>query len=379
MLELKGKYAEALVMIDDVEEDIISQIFKVLNHPTSKGQLIRIMPDTHVGNGCVIGFTSTVGEYVIPNLIGVDIGCGVLSVNVGKIDINLEEFDKAIHSLIPSGPNIRDTKHSTLLPLLHKDIVEIGEKIEMDINRAVKSVGTLGGGNHFIELGIDPEDNKWITIHSGSRKFGEMICKYHQNIAKKTMNQMFIGDAYKDLEFITGQDMKNYIADMEIATEYADINRWAMMSEILRYLNNIKPCNSYIHSIHNYIETDHGRPGIVRKGAVSAKTGELLVIPFNMRDGIAVCTGKGSKKWNYSAPHGAGRILSRKKAKAQLSLDEFQAQMNDAGIFTSTANSDTLDEAPGAYKDKDLILSCIKETVDFNFLIKPLYNFKASN
>ena len=334
------------------------------------------MPDTHEGKGSVIGFTFKLNEYVVPNVVGVDIGCGMLSYNLGKAIISLEKIDDHIKRLIPSGRNIRLTPD--LLWNNYEDLLdqvnEISDKLNIQKNYVINSIGSLGGGNHFIEIGSDPDDNKWVTIHSGSRNFGLQVCNYYQKRAKELMKKMFVGSGYKDLEFLPIEEKsgKDYLHDMMVAQQYAKLNRLAMLRTIGIILGLDINFDETIESIHNYISP---KDNIIRKGATSAHNGEKVIIPFNMRDGIAMCTGKGNFLWNCSAPHGAGRIYSRRKAKEEISLHQYKSQME--GIYSSCINEKTLDESPGAYKDKDSILKAIEETVEINFLIKPIYNFKG--
>jgi len=401
MLEFRGKYNTAHVMINEVDETTVKQIYQFLNHPAFANTYIAIMPDCHAGKGAVIGFTMKMNDYVIPNVVGVDIGCGIESYCLGKIDIDYPALDKFIRANIPSGYNahnlsgINACKHflkynADIVDFFHlKDVVlRIG--LEDKLDRILGSVGTLGGGNHFIEIDEDPEGRKWLTVHSGSRNFGLQIAQYHQNKAKELMKKMFIGDAYKNLEFLPlDNGGARYLDDMYIAQKYAELNRYTMLKIILEdffkdtffaencHVYNISKGKSesveYIKTVHNYINFNDG---IIRKGAISAHEGERILIPFNMRDGIAVCRGRGSSKYNFSAPHGAGRILSRSKAKETLSMDEFKASMQ--GIYTTSVHESTLDESPMAYKDKDLIIKNIHETADMEFFMKPVYNFKAS-
>jgi RNA-splicing ligase RtcB len=365
---MKGKYNFANIFIDEVEETAKQQIQTFLNHPAFANTYIAIMPDTHAGMGAVIGFTMKLNDYVIPNVVGVDIGCGIDTYNLGKIDIDYAEFDRFIKANIPCGFN-RHKHQKIFMSEKETELEKIVEKTGQDLNSVSKSLGTLGGGNHFIEIDEDPVGNKWLTIHSGSRNFGHKIASYHQTKAKELLNKMFIEDSYKQLEFLPlehgGQD---YLNDMAIAQLYAETNRWGIAYLILTEYFKI-PLEEIIKlktvkSIHNYIDLENK---IIRKGAISAQEGERCIIPFNMKDGLVICKGKGNKAYNYSAPHGAGRVMSRTKAKAEIKLEDFQKTMK--GVWTSTVNSKTLDEAPMAYKD-------ITDTVDIEFFMKPVYNFK---
>lgn len=380
MITMKGKYNSANIMIDEIDESTKEQIQEFLNHPAFGDSYIAIMPDCHAGKGTVIGFTMKMNNYIIPNVIGVDIGCGMLSAKlpIKAKDINLEKLDEFIKAEIPYGFGI-NSSYNKSDKYFNTQVKNVCDKIEIDYKKALKAIGSLGGGNHFIELGIDttPEENIWITIHSGSRNFGLRVANYYQNKAKENLKKYFIRDQYKNLEFllVNEEDGIGYLYALAIAQRFAFENRIEILTRINNFFNCIN--EKRIHSIHNYISLSDIGNRIIRKGATSALLDEDVIIPFNMRDGIAICKGKGNPKYNYSAPHGAGRILSRKKAKETLSTVEFQKQMSNAGIYTTTANVDTLDEAPDAYKDMNLILKNIKETVDVQFMIRPIYNFKA--
>jgi len=373
MITMKGKYNTANIMIDSIDDSTKEQIQGFLNHPAFGNTYIAIMPDVHAGAGAVVGFTMKMNDYIIPNVIGVDIGCSVLSYKFKNNNISLEKLDEFIKSEIPSGFNINPNyKHISKDYGLYALATTVCDTIKIDAEKALRAIGSLGGGNHFIEAGVDSESNLWITVHSGSRNFGLKVAQYYQKLAKKNLEKYFIRDQYKNLEFLLtdSDDGRSYLFSLGVAQEFANQNRKEIMKRIIKFMDS-EPIE-IIESVHNYIS---GHDNIIRKGAVSARKGEKLVIPFNMRDGIAICVGKGNSKYNYSAPHGAGRILSRTQAKQQLSISEFEETMK--GIYTTTANAETLDEAPMAYKDKDIIIENIKETVDIIEMIKPIYNFKA--
>ncbi len=382
MITLKGKYNSANIMIDELDQETISQIYSFLNHPAFAHTYIAIMPDCHAGAGAVIGFTAKMNEYVIPNVVGVDIGCGVLAYPLNVESIDFKALDNYIKKNVPSGFNIRSTDEKMVTGKKPKDyfgkvdqnIFDLAGHTGQDISKVTGSIGTLGGGNHFIEVDQTDEGQYWLLIHSGSRNFGLRVANHYQGKAKELLKTMFIGaDAYKNLEYLpVGFGAEDYLEAMQIAQLYAKMNRGVMAEVILKFFNQSAYDPNAIETVHNYINFDDK---IVRKGAVSAHLGERLVIPFNMRDGVAICTGKGNSKWNESAPHGAGRILSRRKAKETLSMDEFKAEME--GIYTTTATPDTIDESPMAYKDKEVIVEAIAETVDIDFMMKPVYNFKA--
>lgn len=371
MFVMKGKYNFAHIMIDSIDDSTKEQIQGFLNHPAFANTHIAIMPDCHAGMGAVVGFTMKMNDYIIPNIVGVDIGCGMLSRKFAIENIDLPKFDLFIKEHIPSGSSINNNLH--VLPTQFSfDVQEICKKIGVeDYKKALRAIGSLGGGNHFIEIGKDSENNYWITIHSGSRNFGLKVANYYQSIAKANLKKYFISNEYKDLEFLltNEKDGQNYIRDLKITQKFASLNRMEMMNRITNYLGY--DSSQEIESVHNFIGDDN----IIRKGATPARKNELVIIPFNMRDGLAICEGKESSIYNYSAPHGAGRILSRTQAKKELSVNEFQEQME--GIYTSTANINTIDEAPNAYKDKQTIIDNIKDTVDIIDFVKPVYNFKA--
>lgn len=388
MIVYKGKYNSANVMLneDEMEEETKKQIQGFLNHPAFAHTYIAIMPDCHAGAGAVIGYTAKMNGYVIPNVCGVDIGCGLGTYKLGQgffeedpkfylLSAPLQRLDAFIKKRIPSGfarrrePPISKYDESVV------DIIQLANKIELDSYDVLCQLGTLGGGNHFIEVNRDPEGNSWLVIHSGSRNFGLKIATYYQDKAKELMKKMFIEkEEYKNLEFLP-LDMggSEYMEAMKIAQEFASSNRKLMAKMILEdvFKLDIDKVET-IESVHNYINFDDN---IVRKGAIQALSGQRVVIPLNMRDGSLIGVGKGNPKWNFSAPHGAGRVLSRKKAKETLSLDQYKTEMS--GVFTSCISQDTLDESPMAYKDKEMIMQAIGETVDIEFQMKPVYNFKA--
>lgn len=366
MIELQGRYNNAKVFTDNVEATAVSQIINLLNQPFVKDSKIRIMPDTHAGAGCVIGFTAQMGDMVIPNLVGVDIGCGMEVVELGDVDIDLDEFDKIVHTKVPAGFTVHQQAIVSYPEIT--DLTCFGELY--DSGKFERAIGTLGGGNHFIELNIDDENNKYLVIHSGSRNLGKQVADIHQ---KKAI-EVCAGKYPKDLCFLEGELLKNYLTDMNICQAYASENRFTIAEEILQELFNagVRRFLSF-ETIHNYVDFE---TGIIRKGAVSAMNGERLIIPINMRDGSIIATGKGNEDWNFSAPHGAGRLMGRGEAKRRLSMQDFTDSME--GIYSSTVNQSTLDEAPMAYKPMQEILDNIKETVTIDKIIKPIYNFKSS-
>ena len=382
------KYGNINIYAKTVEQEAISQILEMANSPLGENAHIRVMPDCHAGTGCVIGTTMLITDKVCPNLVGVDIGCGV---DLVKTDIDfenrLEELDEIIRKYIPFGMET----HSIEKEWNFEDLY-CWEHLDLQTkSKAKTALGTLGGGNHFIEAYKDG----WLSVHSGSRNIGYKVAEYYQKLAEKRIkehnsnllkeqiktiepkmreewlksNKIFIN---KNLCYLTGEDMSNYLHDVAIMQKFANDNRMEMLLQITKAMGgNII---EHINSIHNYIDTENM---ILRKGAISAQDGQLLVIPLNMRDGLLLCKGKGNPEWNYSAPHGAGRLYSRSQAKETFTVEEYAEQMK--GIFSTCINESTLDEAPFAYKDYKEIMECIEPTVEILDRLIPIFNFKASN
>lgn len=395
MLELKGKYNTAKVFTDNVEEVAISQIVNLLNQKFIADSKIRIMPDTHAGAGCTIGTTMTITDKIVPNLVGVDIGCGMETVVLKDKNIELTKLDKVIHNNIPAGFSIRNNTHA-FLKKLNLDKLRCIKHV--NLNRAELSLGTLGGGNHFIELDKDDQGTLYLVVHSGSRNLGKQVAEYYQKEAIKslenkrkqirplidelksqgreqeieeTIKKITFLKVDKTLAYVEGSLFEDYLHDMNIVQDYAMYNRKAIVDDIVR-LMKLKVSDSFT-TIHNYIDSESM---ILRKGAISAKKGEQVLIPINMRDGSLICIGKGNDDWNQSAPHGAGRLMSRSKAKDNISLKEFKESME--GIYSTTVTKETIDESPFAYKPIEEIVNNIHDSVDIIKAIKPLYNFKAS-
>lgn len=368
MLEIRGKYNSAIVYTENIQPGAVEQIETLCNQEFVKGSKIRIMPDVHSGIGCTIGTTMTIEDKVVPNLVGVDIGCGMEVIKVENPHINLPVLDSLIYDKIPSGFNIRNKEHSFNDKI---DLKQLKCKNEVNLARARRSIGTLGGGNHFIEVNMDSNGNLYIVVHSGSRHLGNEVARLYQEEAFKSLKKNKRADIPKALAYVSGELFNDYIHDMKIVQRFADLNRKAMVQEIIQSMD-ISVIERFT-TIHNYIDTENM---ILRKGAVSAQKGEVLLIPINMRDGSLICRGKGNPDWNYSAPHGAGRIMSRRQAKATFSLDQYKEIME--GVFTTSVNRETLDECPFAYKSIDEIINNIGDTVDIIDLIKPIYNFKAA-
>lgn len=370
MKVVKGQHNFAKIYTDEVEQTALDQIELLCNQPWTKGLSIRIMPDVHAGAGCTIGTTMEVKDYVVPNLVGVDIGCGMEVAKLEPQDIDLVKLDRFVRKKIPSGFAKRSTLHEVYAPLAREKVLDIyaTEAVAKagGTDAVLASVGTLGGGNHFIEMNKNEAGELYIVIHSGSRNLGLQVANYYQKIADE--RQPF---ADKGLAFLTGETANAYLHDMMIAQDFAMLNRHAMMYDILQFLN-VAPIETFT-TIHNYIDPV---TKILRKGAVSSKKGEKFIIPINMRDGSLICVGKGNDDWNQSAPHGAGRLLSRNEAKKNLSVEEFKKQME--GIYTTSANVSTLDESPMAYKGMENIVNNIEPTADIIENIKPIWNFKAA-
>lgn len=402
---IKGAYGSAKVFAKEVEDGAKEQIENLLNQDFIEGSTVRIMPDVHQGMGCVIGFSADMGDKVIPNIVGVDIGCGMLTVELGKMNINLSQLDTIIHNNIPSGRNTHLKKIIKFPPL--QDIKMYHEL--HDIRRLENSIGTLGGGNHFIEVGLDSKNNTFLVIHSGSRNLGTQVARYYQNLAidlcsgkeeyiskrdeiittltrrgktKEIKSALHLLEKEykgvtpkypKDLCYLTGKYRDQYLHDMNICQQYATVNREVMADIILSHLlkRNLEEFHHF-HTIHNYINF---KDNIIRKGAISAYLGEKVLIPINMRDGSILAIGKGNKEWNYSAPHGAGRVLSRTEAKKQLNLATFKRSMK--GVYSTSIHKGTLDESPLVYKPISEILDSIGDTVEVVDIIKPIYNYKA--
>jgi len=401
MIQIAGTHNTAICYTGELEDVARDQIQAICDRKEFAGSKIRIMPDVHAGMGCTIGTTMTITDKIVPGMVGVDIGCGMETVKIAEREIDFETLDALIRSGIPSGRNIRDDNHlfNTEIDLESLRCVD-----KVNLVRARRSIGTLGGGNHFIEVGRSDGGELYLVIHSGSRHIGSEVAMYYQDEAYKshcgaskqqidetiarlkaedrareieaTINKLKdryraeIAPMPKDLAYVSGDLFNDYIHDMKIIQRFAALNRRAMAEVILSGLGLTE--SDRFTTIHNYIDTDSM---ILRKGAVSAKMGERLLIPINMRDGSLICVGKGNDDWNQSAPHGAGRLMSRRAAFARLSMDEYETEMN--GIFTTSVSRLTLDEAPMAYKSIDEIISHIGPTADIVERVRPVYNFKA--
>ena len=399
MIEINGKYNNAKIFTDVVDEASVRQITELCCQEFTSGSRIRMMPDVHAGVGCVVGTTMTVTDRTVPNLVGVDIGCGMETVLIRGHHLELQQLDKLIYEKIPSGFSVRSKPHKYIYDI---DLSKLRCAENIDLRRAELSLGTLGGGNHFIEADKG-KDGIYIVIHSGSRHLGVEVAKYYQNAAYNDLNradEAAVNELIaslkaagrhteikkeltklkntkrtpvpKHLAYVRGKLFDDYIHDMKIVQKYAELNRKAMIDEIVNGMK-LKIADSFT-TIHNYIDTENM---ILRKGAVSAQKGERLLIPINMRDGSLICIGKGDPDWNFSAPHGAGRLMSRSEAKESFTVNEFKKQMK--GIYTTSVGSATLDECPMAYKGITDITDNIGDTADIIDIIKPIYNFKAGD
>jgi tRNA-splicing ligase RtcB len=432
MFEMIGKYTSAKVMIDNVEESCVGQITLFLNHPAFTNP-ISIMPDCHAGKGAVIGFTMRMTDQIIPNIVAVDIGCGMLSLNIGRVGIDdHDEADAVIRNIIPFGASVHQRQSYNMakdfpwkevnetarqffmkyseefnikvnIPTYNLEwIINKCAQVGMSYERFVKSIGTLGGGNHFIEIGKSSvTKDKWLTVHTGSRNFGKQICEFWQKVAFDNMHnkkdvelQLKIAEiklkypsneiqdrikTEKDilgygiqtngLEWLEGVDAVGYLTDMIFAQAYSKVNRHEIIDIICNNLN--WDGTDSVESIHNFIDFNDF---IIRKGAIRSYENERMIIPFNMRDGMLICKGLSNPDWNFSAPHGAGRVLSRSKAKDVLNLDNFKKQMKN--VFSTSVGSSTLDEAPDAYKDPEIIKEAIQPTCEIIDQIIPIHNLK---
>lgn len=369
MIILDGLYTQAIVYTDTLEESARAQIMTLCNQPFVRESRIRIMPDVHAGSGCTIGTTMTLTDKAVPNLVGVDIGCGMETSVIHGKRLEMQRLDKIIRSRIPAGFSIRLTAHP-LAEQIDLSALRCAKAAKLHLDRAYKSLGTLGGGNHFIEVDKDDEGQFYLVIHSGSRHLGLEVAKYYQSLAWQLLPATEQAVTNRALAYLTGEALADYLHDMALVQQFAILNRQIIQTEIIRHMK--LDTESTFSTIHNYIDTD---TMILRKGAVSAKCGEKLLIPLNMRDGSLICTGLGNEEWNQSAPHGAGRLMSRAEAKSHFTVSAFKKSMQ--GIFTTSIGADTLDECPMAYKDISAITEPIKDTATIEKIIKPLYNFKA--
>lgn len=392
MKEIKNRIGNVVkVFAETFEYEAYDQVKALSNYDPYLQSKIRIMPDAHAGKGCTVGTTMQLDGAVTPNLVGVDIGCGMYVVALKDSNIDLKMLNEVINCYVPSGFNT----HIRVMEPFDFDNLRCGD--EVDLKRAMLSIGTLGGGNHYIEIDRSENGQLFLVIHSGSRNLGVQVCKYYQDKAYKALNEVSTArdnivsklkaegraneiektlkdyrkpSANKDLAHLTGKEYCNYIHDMQIVQKYASVNREAIANIIISKAGLSRSWD--FTTIHNYIDI---RRNILRKGAVSAENGERLIIPMNMRDGALLCIGKGNEDWNWSAPHGAGRLMSRGKAKEQILFKDFQETMEN--VFSTSVCQSTLDEAPQAYKPMEEIIEAIGDTVSVYDIIKPIYNYKA--
>lgn len=399
MFEIKGKMNTAICYAKVVEEEAIEQIRRMCDYEFTKGSQIRIMPDVHAGKGCTIGTTMTIVDKAVPNIVGVDIGCGMYTVKLGAVEIDFEKLDEAAH-FVPSGMNIWEGRQERF------DLQELRCYRSLKNTKWLeRSLGTLGGGNHFIEVDEAADGTKYLVIHSGSRNLGKQVAEIYQQLAvelskgkedylkkrdalikeyKEAGRRSEIQEALKqlsweqkestipeDLCYLYGEYLQDYLHDVEICQRFAKRNR-EKIAQVLLERTGLSGLESF-HTIHNYIDTEEM---ILRKGAIAAHKDEKVLIPINMKDGSVLAVGKGNPEWNFSAPHGAGRLMSRTKAKESLNMEEYRKVME--GIYTTSVNEVTLDEAPQAYKSLEDIIDVIRESVDIIDIMKPIYNFKAN-
>ena len=358
-MELNGKFANAIIHTSDIDENTINQVNNLINCDVSEGSTIHIMPDCHSGKGCTIGTTMTIKDRVCPNLVGVDVGCAILCLKV-QGDFTIDDFLDACEK-VPSGVGKYNSEMTHF-----DDIKNLSFQLEKP-EQILYSIGSLGSGNHFIELNEDEDGNYYTVIHTGSRNLGIQVCSHHMEIAKKTNPRGSKGE----LSFLTGTDLDNYLNDMRICQTYAQKNRLEIGNTILRNLGNTRIVDAF-ETVHNYIDFDDM---ILRKGAISCTKGKKVLIPFNMRDGSVIAIGKGNAEWNFSGPHGAGRIMSRSEARKNLTLEEYQKTMK--GISSRTVCQNTIDEAPQVYKDAKEIENLISETVEIQKHLKVVANYKG--
>lgn len=401
MLEIKGKVNTAICYASVIEEEAIEQIRRMCDYEFTAGSKVRIMPDVHAGKGCTIGTTMTVVNKAVPNIVGVDIGCGMYTVKLGNVELDFEKLDEACH-FVPSGMSVWEGRKERF------DLQKLRcFRALKDSKRLERSLGTLGGGNHFIEVDQALDGTKYLVIHTGSRNLGKQVAEIYQQLAvdlhrgmedyfeqrdeiirtykaqgrrseiqaalKELLHQKEVKEASmpEDLCYLYGKYFEDYLADVEICQQFAKRNR-ELIAEVILGRCRLTAVDAF-HTIHNYIDTDEM---ILRKGAIAAHKGEKVLIPINMRDGSVLAVGKGNPEWNYSAPHGAGRVMSRAGARKSLSLEEYRKAME--GIYTTSVNEDTLDEAPMAYKALSDIIDVIEDSVEVIEVLKPIFNYKAS-
>lgn len=372
MIELNGKYNTAKVFTDNIDSSTIGQVVSLLNQPFIEGLRVRIMPDCHAGVGCVVGTTIALRNKVVPYLVGTDIGCGMLVIKVKEKRIDLPAFDGAVKKALASSEKASYVKSIPLTADVEG--LQCYGKAKINLNKVYQSLGTLGNGNHFIELDKDTDGNIYLVIHSGSRCLGKDVAEYYQNLAYRKIKESDCGYIPFEMSYLEGYDFDDYLHDMQIVQQFAADNRSEIARLILKY-SKLSEVERF-ETVHNYIDVEEK---ILRKGSVSAKEGELLIIPINMRDGSLICEGKGNIDWNYSAPHGAGRLMSRGDAKRSFTVSEYKKTMKEAGVYTTSVGAGTLDECPMAYKSIESIVDNIEDTVEITKIITPIYNYKSSS
>ncbi len=376
MIPVKGIYTEAHIMCNqelegsNVDQYALAQVQMICDNKASEGSVIRVMPDVHPGKVGPIGLTMTVGERILPSLVGIDIGCGMLAVKLGKIRNDFQKLDTVIRDNVPVGFKIRSTMHRGA----DFDLEWLRCHKHIRSDKALLNIGTLGGGNHFIELDQDENKEVYMIIHSGSRRLGKEVAEYYISAGQKSLKKKGITDVPYEMTYLSGDLMEDYLHDLEIVQEYADLNRRVIASEIIKGMKWKE--KEVISCIHNYVDFSRAEP-VLRKGAISAKENEDVIIPINMRDGVILGKGKGNTEWNNSAPHGSGRIASREVTNNTHTVSEFKASMK--GIYSTCISKDTLDEAPFAYRGLDYIIEAIEDTVTISKILNPVYNYKGGN
>nr|WP_022762232.1 RtcB family protein [Butyrivibrio sp. AD3002] len=376
MIPIKGIFTEAHIMCDqelegsDVDQYALAQVQMICDNKASEDSVIRVMPDVHPGKVGPIGLTMTIGERILPSLVGIDIGCGMLAVKVGKIRNDYQKLDTVIRDNVPVGFKVRNTVHRDA----DIDLSRLCCYKHIRSDKALLSIGTLGGGNHFIELDQDDSKETYMIIHTGSRHLGKEVAEYYMAAGQKVLKEQGITDVPYEMTYLSGQLMEDYLNDLSVVQEYAELNRKVIASEIIKSMKWKE--KEVITCIHNYVDFSEIVP-ILRKGAISAKENEDVIIPINMRDGVILGRGKGNAEWNNSAPHGSGRITSRDETVNTHTVSEFKASMK--GIYSSCISKDTLDEAPFAYRGVDYIKEAVKDTVEISRILKPVYNYKGGN
>lgn len=402
MNTIKGQYTTADVMVDNVEQTCIDQLQTICDTKYFDGAKIKIMPDCHAGKGSVIGFTCRIKDKVSPSIVGVDISCSISAYKLNTKDIDLGRFDEVVHNVVPTGMTVNEkfiNDNNIISEEFLNDLKEVCDTIGMSYDYAVRSICSLGSGNHFIELDKDKDGNIWLMVHTGSRNLGKRICDYHQDIAIKHCKENLMAKFREEIMslpaekraeyhkthkvevpneslcYLEGVDLDLYTKHMLVAEKFAQYNH-ALIVHRITTTYGVEIVDS-IFTHHNYIEFLGNREMIIRKGAISAYKNERVLIPLNMRDGTIIGVGKGNEDWNCSAPHGAGRVLSRGKARHNLSVDDFSKTME--GIYTTCVCEGTLDESPMAYKDYRIIMDAVGETIDIHERLLPIYNFKATD